>query len=78
MFDNVWNENDEISILKASLEYAENKRRNLVSASDDMTQFYNIFKQLFHRNTMRLQLVDKVWRLKKKFKNNIAKKSEKK
>jgi hypothetical protein len=54
MFERVWNEDDEFSILEALLEYAENKRRNLVSATADMTQFYDVFKQSFHRNTTRL------------------------
>lgn len=78
LFERVWSENDEISILEAVLEHAENKRKDPVSATADMTQFYNTFKQSFHRNITRLQLADKVRRLKKKFKNNIARKSEKK
>jgi hypothetical protein len=78
MFERVWNEDDEISILEALLEYVEDKRRNLVSATADMTKFYNVFKQSFHRSTTRPQLAVKVRRLKKKFMNNTVKKSEKK
>jgi hypothetical protein len=65
MFKRVWNDEDEIFILEVLFEYVENKGRNLVSATADMTQFYNVFKQSFLHNTTRLQLADKVQMLKK-------------
>ncbi|KAB1226591.1 Mediator-associated protein 1 [Morella rubra] len=73
-FEKVWSDGDEINILKDLLEYAENKRADPVSAPADVTQFYKSFKASFHRQVTRVQLAEKVRRLKKKFKDIIARK----
>lgn len=77
-FERVWSEEDEISILKALLKYAENKRINPISTESDMTKFFNTFRRSFHRKVSKSQLAGKVGKLKKKFKNNIAREGEKK
>jgi hypothetical protein len=46
----VWSQDDEISLLQALYEYAQNKRADLVAAPVDMDRFYNSFKNSFHRS----------------------------
>jgi FtsZ-interacting cell division protein ZipA len=46
----VWSQDDEITLLQALYEYAQNKRADLVAAPADMDRFYNSFKNSFHRS----------------------------
>uniref|UniRef100_A0A2N9HAT6 Glabrous enhancer-binding protein-like DBD domain-containing protein n=1 Tax=Fagus sylvatica TaxID=28930 RepID=A0A2N9HAT6_FAGSY len=48
----VWSQDDEITLLQALYEYAQNKRANPVAAPADMDRFYNSFKNSFHRHGM--------------------------
>uniref|UniRef100_A0A2N9IBA0 Glabrous enhancer-binding protein-like DBD domain-containing protein n=1 Tax=Fagus sylvatica TaxID=28930 RepID=A0A2N9IBA0_FAGSY len=45
----VWSQDDEITLLQALYEYAQNKRADPVAAPADMDRFYNSFKNSFHR-----------------------------
>jgi hypothetical protein len=46
----VWSQDDEITLLQALYEYAQNKRADPVAAPADMDRFYNSFKNSFHRS----------------------------
>ncbi|XP_050270469.1 probable transcription factor At2g01370 isoform X2 [Quercus robur] len=72
----VWRENDTLNLLQSLYKYAENKRADPVAATADMNSFYNSFKKTFHCKVTRLQVADKVRKLKKKFKDNLEKKGK--
>ena len=72
----VWSKNDNLNLLQSLYKYAENKRADPVAATADMNSFYNSFKKTFHCRVTRLQLADKVRKLKKKFKDNLEKKGK--
>ena len=44
----VWSQDDEITLLQALYEYAQNKRADPVATPADMDHFYNSFKNSFH------------------------------
>ena len=72
----VWSKNDNLNLLQSLYKYAENKRADPVAATADMNSFYNSFKKTFHCKVTRLQVADKVRKLKKKFKDNLEKKGK--
>lgn len=72
----VWSKNDELNLLQSLYTYAENKRADPVAATADMNSFYNSFKKTFHCKVTRLQVADKVRKMKKKFKDNLEKKGK--
>ena len=44
----VWSQDDEITLLQALYEYAQNKHADPVATPADMDHFYNSFKNSFH------------------------------
>ncbi|EOY14183.1 Uncharacterized protein TCM_033457 [Theobroma cacao] len=66
-FQRVFNEDDEVAVLEAILEYSIKKVTN---PSADINGFYDFIMKSIHVNVTKAQLKDKIKRLKKKFRKN--------
>ncbi|XP_073036950.1 GLABROUS1 enhancer-binding protein-like [Primulina eburnea] len=73
LFQRLWSEDDEIAILEGMAEYAEKKRSDPVA---DLNAFHDFIKKNLHVDVTRVQLQDKIRRLKKKYENNKSKEIE--
>ncbi|MFQ6646700.1 hypothetical protein Gotur_019984 [Gossypium turneri] len=70
LFQRLFSEDDEIALLKGMLDYSA---KTGADPHTDMNGFYDFVKKSIHTNVSKVQLMDKVRRLKKKFKNNVGK-----
>ncbi|KAH1045947.1 hypothetical protein J1N35_036731 [Gossypium stocksii] len=70
LFQRLFSEDDEIALLKGMLDYSAKPGAD---PQTDMNGFYDFVKKSIHTNVTKVQLMDKVRRLKKKFKNNVGK-----
>ncbi|TYG99976.1 hypothetical protein ES288_A10G237800v1 [Gossypium darwinii] len=70
LFQRLFSEDDEIALLKGMLDYSA---KTGADPHADMNGFYDFVKKSIHTNVSKVQLMDKVRRLKKKFKNNVGK-----
>ncbi|XP_073048156.1 GLABROUS1 enhancer-binding protein-like [Primulina eburnea] len=73
LFQRLWSEDDEIAILEGMAEYAEKKRSDPLG---DLNAFHDFIKKNLHVDVTRVQLQDKIRRLKKKYENNKRKEKE--
>ncbi|KZV53250.1 mediator-associated protein 1 [Dorcoceras hygrometricum] len=73
LFQRLWSEDDEIVILEGMAEYAEKKRSDPVA---DLSAFLDFIKKNLHVDVTRVQLQDKIRRLKRKYENNKNKEKE--
>ncbi|XP_021299423.1 probable transcription factor At4g00390 [Herrania umbratica] len=67
LFQRVFNEDDEVAVLEAILEYSIKKGTN---PSADINGFYDFVMKSIHVDVTKAQLKDKIKRLKKKFRKN--------
>ncbi|XP_052203468.1 probable transcription factor At4g00390 [Diospyros lotus] len=70
LFQRVWSEDDEIAILNGMIEYMTKKGADPVA---DQNAFHDFIKKSLHVDVSKTQLLDKIRRLKKKYKNNANK-----
>ncbi|TYI99470.1 hypothetical protein E1A91_A13G019800v1 [Gossypium mustelinum] len=70
LFQRLFSEDDEIALLKGMLDYSAKKGADPCA---DMNEFYEFVKKSIHTDVSKVQLMDKIRRLKKKFKNNAGK-----
>ncbi|KAI4296521.1 hypothetical protein L6164_036471 [Bauhinia variegata] len=70
LFQRLWSEDDEIAILKGVIEYSA---KNGADPSKDPNGFHDFIKKSLHIDVSTVQLMDKIRRLKKKYKNNAGK-----
>ncbi|XP_038882180.1 probable transcription factor At1g61730 [Benincasa hispida] len=68
LFQRLWSEDDEIAILNGIIEYSAKKGAD---PALDMNAFHDFIKKSLHVDVTRVQLVDKVRRLRKKYRNNV-------
>lgn len=66
----LWSEEDEIAILKGLIEFQSNLGKD---PSANQGEFHEFMKKSLHVDVSKNQLMDKVRRLKKKYKNNLEK-----
>ncbi|KAJ4980850.1 hypothetical protein NE237_031687 [Protea cynaroides] len=69
LFQRLWTEDDELAILKGMLDYYSKKGTD---PSADMNAFHDFIKKSFHIEFTRIQLTDKIRRLRKKYQNNVG------
>ncbi|KAK6932405.1 GLABROUS1 enhancer-binding protein family [Dillenia turbinata] len=69
-FVRIWSEDDEIAILKGLSEYSSKKGSD---PFQDMNGFHEFVKKSLRADVSKSQLMDKIRRLKKKFKDNVGK-----
>jgi hypothetical protein len=67
LFQRLWSEDDEIAILKGMLDYEAKRGADPIA---DAAAFHEFVKKSVHVDVSKAQLVDKIRRLKKKYKNN--------
>lgn len=67
LFQRLWSEDDEIAILKGMLEYTAKRGAD---PSADASAFHEFVKNSLHVDVSKTQVMDKIRRLKKKYKNN--------
>lgn len=67
LFKRLFSEEDEIALLKGILKYAA---ENGVSYNADLSKFYDFIKKSIHFDVTKLQLKDKINKMKQKYKNN--------
>ncbi|MBA0751321.1 hypothetical protein Gogos_000252 [Gossypium gossypioides] len=70
LFQRLFSEDDEIALLIGMLDYSAKKGADPCA---DMNEFYEFVKKSIHTDVSKVQLMDKIRRLKKKFKNNAGK-----
>lgn len=75
IFQRVWSEEDEIVLLKGMLDYSNEKESD---PSEDWSAFDEFIRGKVHMDFSRVQLQDKIRRLKRKFKTNKGKKGKEK
>ncbi|XP_023002944.1 probable transcription factor At1g61730 [Cucurbita maxima] len=68
LFQRLWSEDDEIAILKGMIDYSAKKGTD---PALEMNSFHDFIKKSLHVDVTRAQLVDKIRRLRKKFRNNV-------
>ncbi|XP_023544486.1 STOREKEEPER protein-like [Cucurbita pepo subsp. pepo] len=68
LFQRLWSEDDEIAILNGIIDYTAKKGAD---PALDMNAFHDFIKKSLHVDVTRAQLVDKIRRLKKKYRNNV-------
>ncbi|EEF43961.1 GLABROUS1 enhancer-binding protein-like [Ricinus communis] len=68
LFQRLWSEDDEIVVLKGIIDFIEKKG---VDPAKDIISFFDYIKKSLHFDVSLNQLKDKIWRLKKKFENNV-------
>ncbi|XP_047330114.1 probable transcription factor At2g01370 [Impatiens glandulifera] len=71
LFQRLWSEDDEVTILKGLIEYAETQ--GIDPASGDMSYFYEFIRNSLHIEASRSQLKEKIKRLKKKYLSKLKK-----
>ncbi|XP_062013380.1 probable transcription factor At1g61730 [Rosa rugosa] len=71
LFQRLWSDEDEIIILKGMNEY---KTKKGVDPYADMTAFHEFIKKSLKVDVTKIQLQDKIRRMRKKFENNVKKK----
>ncbi|XP_011658171.1 STOREKEEPER protein [Cucumis sativus] len=67
LFQRLWSEDDEIAILNGMIDYSAKKGSD---PSLDMNAFHDFIKKSLHVDVTKAQLMDKIRRLKKKYRNN--------
>ncbi|CAK9320964.1 unnamed protein product [Citrullus colocynthis] len=67
LFQRLWSEDDEIAILNGMIDYSARKGAD---PALDMNAFHDFIKKSLHVDVTKAQLVDKIRRLKKKYRNN--------
>ncbi|XP_022142354.1 GLABROUS1 enhancer-binding protein-like [Momordica charantia] len=67
LFQRLWSEDDEIAILNGMIDYSTKKGAD---PALDMNAFHDFIKKSLHVDVTRAQLMDKIRRLKKKYRNN--------
>lgn len=67
LFQRLWSEDDEIAILNGIIDYSAKKGAD---PALDMNAFHDFLKKSLHVDVTKAQLVDKIRRLKKKYRNN--------
>ncbi|KAI4299240.1 hypothetical protein L6164_032717 [Bauhinia variegata] len=72
LFQRLWSEDDEIAILKGMVEYSA---KNGADPHKDPNAFHDFIKESLHVDVSKVQLMDKIRRLKKKYENNAGKKN---
>ncbi|KAJ6417038.1 hypothetical protein OIU84_002852 [Salix udensis] len=76
LFQRLWTEDDEISLLQGIIDFIAEKGFDPLK---DMNAFFDFIKQSLHFDVSMSQLKDKIFRLRKKFKNQVkGKKGENK
>ncbi|XP_042516694.1 probable transcription factor At1g11510 [Macadamia integrifolia] len=71
LFERIWSDEDELTILKGMLNY------HSTNGSDvDMSKFHEFIKEAFNFDVAKSQLADKIRRLRKKFINNASRAKE--
>ncbi|KAL6201035.1 hypothetical protein ACLB2K_024750 [Fragaria x ananassa] len=73
LFQRLWSDEDEIIILKGMNDYATKKG---VDPYADMGAFHEFIKKSLKVDVSKVQLQDKIRRMRKKFENNVRKKHE--
>lgn len=69
LFQRLWSEDDEIAILKGVLDYTEKRGADPLT---DAAAFHEFVKKSLHVDVSKNQLMDKIRRLRKKYKNNAG------
>ncbi|KAG2688114.1 hypothetical protein I3760_09G079100 [Carya illinoinensis] len=69
LFQRLWSEDDEIAVLKGVLDYTEKRGAD---PSTDAAAFHEFVKKSLHVDVSKNQLMDKIRRLRKKYKNNAG------
>ncbi|GAV71256.1 DUF573 domain-containing protein [Cephalotus follicularis] len=69
LFQRLWSEEDEIAVLKGIFEYSAKKGADPMA---DMNAFLEYIKDSLHFDVTKVQLHDKIRRLKKKYGNNLG------
>ncbi|KAJ0076105.1 hypothetical protein Patl1_35072 [Pistacia atlantica] len=72
-FQRVWSDEDEIVVLKGLIDFTTKKG---MDPSQDMNAFRDFIKKSLHVEFTRIQVKEKIRRLKKKYENNLGKKGE--
>ncbi|KAJ7968385.1 mediator-associated protein 1 [Quillaja saponaria] len=70
LFQRLWSEDDELAVLKGMVEF---KVKKGADSSADPNAFHDFIKKSLHVDVSKGQMMDKIRRLKKKFKNNVVK-----
>lgn len=70
-FQRLWSDEDEITILKGMIEYTT---KNGADPYSDMNAFHEFIKKSLKVDVTKIQLQDKLRRMRKKFENNVKKK----
>ncbi|KAL1188644.1 putative transcription factor [Cardamine amara subsp. amara] len=69
-FQRLWSEDDEIAVLQGLIDY---KTETGVSPYDDTTGFYQLVKKSISFDVSKIQFMEKLRSLKKKYENNVGK-----
>ncbi|KAJ0075475.1 hypothetical protein Patl1_35070 [Pistacia atlantica] len=72
-FQRVWSDEDEIAILKGLIDFTTKKG---MDPYQDTNAFHHFIKKSFHVEFTRIQVMEKIRRLKKRYENNLGKKGE--
>ncbi|XP_031248064.1 probable transcription factor At1g61730 [Pistacia vera] len=72
-FQRVWSDEDEIAVLKGLIDFTTKKG---MDPYQDTNAFHHFIKKSFHVEFTRIQVMEKIRRLKKKYENNLGKKGE--
>ncbi|CAL9009781.1 unnamed protein product [Prunus brigantina] len=70
LFQRIWSDDDEITILKGMIDYSTKKGADPYS---DMGAFHDFIKKSLKADVNKTQLQDKIRRIKKKYETNVAK-----
>ncbi|XP_031248065.1 probable transcription factor At1g61730 [Pistacia vera] len=72
-FQRVWSDEDEIAVLKGLIDFTTKKG---MDPYQDTNAFHDFIKKSLHVEFTRIQVKEKIRRLKKKYENNLGKKGE--
>ncbi|KAJ0020542.1 hypothetical protein Pint_30889 [Pistacia integerrima] len=73
LFQRVWSEEDEIAVLKGLIDFTTKKG---MDPYQDTNAFHDFIKKSLHVEFTRIQVMEKIRRLKKKYENNLGRKGE--